>query len=61
MVLLQVVAAILLILGSLLVLRAVSMADADARAPRRGRGPVLVSKRRPARTVEPDRDWRRAA
>ena len=61
MVLLQVVAAILLVLGSLLVWRAVALADANPRAPQRGLGPVLVSKRSPARVAEADRDWRRAA
>ena len=61
MVLVQVVAAALLVLGSLLVLRAVSLADANPRLPRRGPGPVLVPKPTPAREVEAHADWRRAA
>ena len=63
MVLVQVVAAILLVLGSLLVLRAVSLADANPQAPRRGPGPVLVPQPLPVQEVEveADRDWRRAA
>ena len=61
MVLLQVVAAILLVLGTLLVWRAVALADTNPRAPRRGVGPVLVSKPTPARLAEADREWRRAA
>jgi hypothetical protein len=60
-VLVQVVAAILLVLGSLLVLRAVSLADAHPQTPRRGPGPVLVTKPAPVPEVEVDRDWRRAA
>ena len=61
MVLLQVVAAILLILGSLLILRAVSLADANPRAPRGGRRPVLVARGRRARAAEGEGDWRKAA
>jgi hypothetical protein len=60
-VLLQVVAAILLILGSLLILRALSLADPHLGAPRRGRRPVIVSKGRPSRSVEGEGDWRKAA
>ena len=62
MVLVQVVAAILLVLGSLLVLHAVSLADAHSpQTPRRGPGPVLVPQPAPVPELEVDRDWRRAA
>jgi hypothetical protein len=60
-VLVQVVAAALLVLGSLLVLRAVSLADANPRLPRRGSGPVLVPKPAAVQEVEAPADWRRAA
>jgi hypothetical protein len=60
-VLLQVVAAILLILGSLLILRAVSLADVNPGPSRGRRRPVLVAKGRPSRTIEGEGDWRKAA
>jgi hypothetical protein len=60
-VLLQVVAAILLILGSLLILRAVAEADAKPGVTRGRRRPILVSKGRPSPTVEGEGDWRKAA
>jgi hypothetical protein len=60
-ILLQVAGAILLILGSLLVLRAVSGADGLARRRRRARGPRLVTPADPGAVKTAGKDWRRAA
>ena len=61
--LLQVVGAILLMVGSLLVLYAIALADSGVRLGRsRGRGPRLVVPGRGAKPTETRRsDWRKAA